>query len=215
MKPSKDRGILGKPRLNFADNEQLRRYYEGKYREGGYEDGWVKRGVNISELYHARRRQVALGFLRSAPDEIVLDAGCGKGTLAGTVAPTCREIHAIDIATNALDEEHRSISNLHFQQMNVETLNFADEFFDKVVCIETLEHVLNPQRALSEFYRVLKKGGRLVLTYPTINRTVVKRFIPWAQAGSFRAYQRVELWDAASESHGCWIRPRGRGGYLV
>ena len=169
-------GILGQRRLQFSDNRALAEYYEEKYRQGGYVGGCIAGGVNISQIYHRARHASALAFLDPQPGEIILDAGCGDGSLAARIAPLCQTVHAVDIAGNALDPCHREISNLRFQKMNIEALDFADAAFDKIVCVESLEHLLFPHQALTEFHRVLKPGGRLVLTYPTINRTIMHRF---------------------------------------
>lgn len=176
MSAPPNRKIHGERKLEFADEAELRRYYEDKYRTGGYEEGFVVQGLNLSALYHQRRRQVALAFLEVRPEHCVLDAGCGSGTLSLPIAAAgCREVHAVDIAANALDPAVAARHpNLRFQQMNVEALTFPDATFDRVVCMETLEHLLAPERALQEFSRVLKPGGRLVLTYPTVNRTLAK-----------------------------------------
>ncbi|HEX2853674.1 MAG TPA: class I SAM-dependent methyltransferase [Opitutaceae bacterium] len=169
-------GILGKPRLDFKNNEELGKYYEGKYREGGYEGGFILCGINVSELNHRARHASAFRLLAPQGIQRILDAGCGDGRLSAQIAPHCRDVHAIDIAPNAFDPRHAAgLANLKFQAMNVEHLAFEDEFFDQIVCVETLEHLLNPQLALREFERTLKPGGRLVITYPTINRTFIKK----------------------------------------
>lgn len=170
------RQIVHSPPLRFADNAALQRYYEEKYRSGGYEGGGVlQHGVDISAMYHARRQAAALRLLRPAADQTVLDAGCGNGSLAARLAPLVHEAHAVDIAANALDPRFTSIANLRFRPMNVEAMEFPDARFDGIVCVETLEHMLHPLRALQEFHRVLKPGGSAVITYPTINRTIVKQ----------------------------------------
>jgi 2-polyprenyl-3-methyl-5-hydroxy-6-metoxy-1,4-benzoquinol methylase len=174
MKRDQSAGILGRTRLQFRDNQELEDYYEEKYGRGGYEEGCVRFGVNISALYHAERHRAALRFLHPQSHETILDAGCGTGDLAAQIAPHCRTIHAIDIAGNALNPAHRAIANLQFAKMNAETLAFADGSFDQIVCVETLEHLLAPDRALAEFSRILKPAGRLILTYPTVNRTIVQ-----------------------------------------
>lgn len=176
MARSKYSGILNQPRLELRDNQELERYYEKKYSQGGYEGGGcVRFGINISEIYHRARHDTAIRFLTPRVDEVILDAGCGTGSLSAEIAPRCRRVEAVDIAGNALDERFRAIPNLGFQKMNVEDLTFPSDHFDQVVCVETLEHALHPEKALAAFYRVLKPGGRLVLTYPTINRTTVQR----------------------------------------
>lgn len=169
-------GIHGKERLEFKDNAELEKYYEDKYGHGGYEGGGcVIHGIPLSKLFHEARYRTALGFLQPEPGDVVLDAGCGDGGLSIQIAPRCRTVHAIDIAGNALRPEHQAIPNLKFQKMNVEALTFPDGFFDRIVSVETLEHVLSPEKAIAEFHRVLKPGGRLVLTYPTVNRTSMQR----------------------------------------
>ena len=169
-------GIHDKERLEFKDNGELEKYYEEKYSRGGYgEDGCVIHGVHLSRLFHEARHRSALAFLQPGPDDVILDAGCGDGGLAAQIAPRCRTVHAIDIAGNALDPVHGSIANLQFKKMNVEELTFADGFFDRIVSVETLEHLLDPRKAIAEFHRTLKPGGCLVLTYPTVNRTLMQR----------------------------------------
>ena len=170
------RQIVHRDQLRFENNEALQQYYEGKYREGGYEEaGFTLHGVDISRMFHERRQESALSFLGLQKSDLVLDAGCGNGSLSAQLAPMAGEVHAIDIAANALDPNFAAIPNLHFQAMNVESLTYPDSKFDAIVCVETLEHLLHPERAIAEFFRVLKSGGRLVLTYPTINRTLMKR----------------------------------------
>lgn len=173
--PEDRRGIHWKERLHFADNAELRAYYEEKYGTGGYDEGGaVVHGVDVSALYHARRKEAALRLLDLQPGDVALDAGCGRGELAAQMAARCREVQAIDIAANAFDPQYRALPNVRFQAMEVEQLAFPDGSFDKVVTVEMLEHLIAPERALAELRRVLKRDGRCIMTYPTINRTLVK-----------------------------------------
>jgi SAM-dependent methyltransferase len=49
---------------------------------------------------------------------------------------------------------------------DIESMSFPDASFDAVICLEVFEHVGNPFRAAAEIKRVLKPGGRLLLTTP-------------------------------------------------
>lgn len=49
---------------------------------------------------------------------------------------------------------------------DVNKLNFEDESFDSILCIEVLEYLTMPREAISEIYRVLKKEGTLILSVP-------------------------------------------------
>jgi SAM-dependent methyltransferase len=42
----------------------------------------------------------------------------------------------------------------------------ADDYFDAILCIAVLEHVVNPEEAVAELFRVLKSGGHLILEVP-------------------------------------------------
>ncbi len=49
---------------------------------------------------------------------------------------------------------------------DIQAMTFADESFDAVLCIEVMEHIANPFAAADEIFRVLRPGGRLLLTAP-------------------------------------------------
>ena len=50
-----------------------------------------------------------------------------------------------------------------------ENLPFSEGTFDTVLCSQMLEHVLDPRKCLEEIYRVLKSGGKLLVTVPQLN----------------------------------------------
>lgn len=49
---------------------------------------------------------------------------------------------------------------------DVNDLEFRDEMFDNIVCLEVFEYLTTPQKAISEIYRALKPGGMLILSCP-------------------------------------------------
>ncbi len=61
-------------------------------------------------------------------------------------------------------------------QNNIEHgTQFQTDFFDTVICADVIEHIVNIWMALSEIHRILKPGGRLILTTPNI--AVIRRRI--------------------------------------
>ena len=60
-----------------------------------------------------------------------------------------------------------------------------DASFDAILCSEVLEHVADPTRALDEFARLLKPGGKLILTAPFCSLT---HFAPYHYASGFNRY---------------------------
>ncbi len=166
----------GGDRLEFRNNDELRAYYEQKYASGGYDgDGYMVAGFNVSKAYHAARMASVLSAVSEIGPKKVLDAGCGDGELAIRLG-VCRDVTAVDIAERAFQDAKTRFPTINFRQMDVERLDFNDGSFDAVVSVETLEHVPHPVQALSEISRVVRKGGHLVLTYPLINHTLVRRW---------------------------------------
>lgn len=100
--------------------------------------------------------------------EQVLDAGCGAGHTALALAPGAAHVTAIDLAPTMLAQgrrlaQERGCLNVTFQAGDVEALTCADGAFDLVASRYSAHHWPHPLRALAEFRRVLRPGGRVLL----------------------------------------------------
>jgi SAM-dependent methyltransferase len=113
-----------------------------------------------------RRRRATLALLADLPPGRVLDAPCGDGALARELSAVGWRVCAADIAPPRLVPVE-GVGVLHLDLD--ERLPFADDAFDAVVSLEGIEHLLSPARCLAEFCRVLRPGGRLVVTTPNVN----------------------------------------------
>lgn len=101
--------------------------------------------------------------------ERVLDAGCGAGHTALAFAPHVAEVVAYDLTPTMLEQvqhlaSERGMQNVITREGDVEQLPFADGEFDLVVSRYSAHHWGNPAAALREFRRVLKPGGRFILS---------------------------------------------------
>lgn len=99
----------------------------------------------------------------------VLDLGCGAGGLTKAWQNSFENLKfsGIDVSKTAI--EMAKINNgqdIDFRVSGTEKLPYKDDSFAAVLCCEVLEHVNNPQKMLTEIYRVMQKGGRLYLTTP-------------------------------------------------
>jgi 2-polyprenyl-3-methyl-5-hydroxy-6-metoxy-1,4-benzoquinol methylase len=102
----------------------------------------------------------------------VLDAACGVGygslLLHGAGAAS---VTGVDIAEQAIDEATARAGRVaQFVRGDISALPFEDASFDLVVCFETIEHVVEQERALDELRRVLSPEGLLMVSSP--NRDV-------------------------------------------
>ncbi|KAI4169928.1 MAG: hypothetical protein LQ343_005309 [Gyalolechia ehrenbergii] len=99
----------------------------------------------------------------------VLDAGCGIGHVALHLAHKGLKVQAFDITENHVRWAQEEVKRQGMQHMvsvgwgDYHNLNgMADGSFDGVYTMETLFHSMDPARAVSEMYRVLKPGGHIV-----------------------------------------------------
>jgi len=95
----------------------------------------------------------------------ILEAGAGTGNTL--VYLKDKKVYCVDIDDVRLKQaEAKKGKNHVLMNASVENLPFKQKQFDTVLCINTLNFVGNDNKALSEFFRVLKKKGRLILHVP-------------------------------------------------
>ncbi len=106
--------------------------------------------------------------------KMVLDVGCGGGLLSEALAAAGAEVTGIDVTPEAL-----AVARLHlkesglavdYREITAEALAEAEpEHYDIITCMEMLEHVPEPASVIAACARLLRPGGRLLLS--TLNRT--------------------------------------------
>jgi 2-polyprenyl-6-hydroxyphenyl methylase/3-demethylubiquinone-9 3-methyltransferase len=136
----------------------------------------LKTGINPPRFGYFRdalTRQLGL-----QPEDLsVLDVGCGGGILSEEFAKLGCHVTGIDPSAPSLETARKHAANknltIDYRQANGESIPFAANTFDVVVCCDVLEHVDDLEKTLREAARVLKPGG--MLCYDTINRTAESR----------------------------------------
>ncbi len=134
----------------------------------GYYDEVFRRNAGIQSKWHHLkfahvRRQLPAGCRR------LLDIGCGPGTFIGTL-PAAMDCTGTDLANPQIDYANSEYGTPAHRFVCVKegALPFGDASFDAVTLIELIEHlpraVIEP--LLRDAMRVLKPGGKLVLTTP-------------------------------------------------
>ncbi|HET7567845.1 MAG TPA: methyltransferase domain-containing protein [Gaiellaceae bacterium] len=100
------------------------------------------------------------------PCESFLDAGCGDGRYFAALAGELPErVAGVDISERILETARlQAPAGAELRQANLESLPFPDSAFDLVLSTQVIEHVLDPPRAAAELARVLRPGGRLVIS---------------------------------------------------
>ena len=97
------------------------------------------------------------------PGERVLDIAAGTGTSSASIARSGATVVGVDISEGMLEEARRKHRDVEFVLGDAEKLPFHADEFDAVTISFGLRNVNQPKIALSEMYRVLKPGGRIVI----------------------------------------------------
>ncbi len=109
----------------------------------------------------------------------LLDIATGTGFLAFEFAKYVLEVIGIDFTEEmlAIAKQYKAdnqIKNVAFESADVESLPFEDNCFDLVSCRFAFHHFLRPEKAMSEMTRVLKHGGKLVISDITSSEDITK-----------------------------------------
>jgi len=101
-------------------------------------------------------------ILAEVQGERILDAGCGRGHLAGLIARA--DPGATVVGADLAPPEVQGLPNLSFVEGWLGRLPFADKSFDTVVCTHVLEHLPDLDGALADLRRIARQ--RLILVVP-------------------------------------------------
>ncbi len=127
----------------------------------------------INWLFWQRLRVVMNYVERSAPYQQVLDFGCGSGVLLPFLAKHSQSVLGLDVELLAFESMRKRINfpgNIEVRdatQTRLESLPAAS--FDLITALDVLEHVDDLSATLQNLVRLLKPGGRLVVSGPTEN----------------------------------------------
>jgi demethylmenaquinone methyltransferase/2-methoxy-6-polyprenyl-1,4-benzoquinol methylase len=98
--------------------------------------------------------------------ERILDIAAGTGTSSAALAHSGAHVVAADFSAGMIEvgkARHADNANIDFVQADATALPFKDNEFDAVTISFGLRNVVEPKKALAEFYRVTKPGGRVVI----------------------------------------------------
>jgi SAM-dependent methyltransferase len=149
-------------------------------------------------------------ILGVTPGDLVLDLGCGFGRHAYEFARRGARIVALDYGHDEVVQVRATLGAMGeageidlganpvaVVEGDALHLPFAEDTFDRVICSEVLEHLLDDERAMAELARVLKPGGTMAVTVPRFGPELVN----WALSeeyydtpgGHVRIYRRSTL----------------------
>lgn len=131
--------------------------------------------VYDSDKWRHLLRQVVDESIHTIPQSVVLDAGCGSN---------CHIVYPENVYLVGIDNCEEAIRrNTQVREAvigDLQTYSLPEERFDLITCIDVVEHLPFPERALENMWRALKPGGTLVIRAPYLYsvKGLVTKFTP-------------------------------------
>jgi ubiquinone/menaquinone biosynthesis C-methylase UbiE len=130
---------------------------------------FAKTAERIAALQDERAAELeakVVSFVAPAGDERALDSGSGAGALAFALAPHVREVVAVDLVPELLEQGRTRADrapNVTFVEGDATSLAFEPFSFDLAGCLRTLHHLARPELAVAELVRVTRPRGRVLV----------------------------------------------------
>jgi methionine biosynthesis protein MetW len=148
-------------------------YGHGATAKGSADKTLLDRLYVVFQKYELHREDAVAALIE--PCDRLLDLGCGDGSFLFKIKHRARELHGIDISSTRIAEAIKKRDEVHtrpdiiFKSVDIDnTLPYDDDFFDKITCIATFEHIYDPYSVIKEVNRILKRSGVLIIEVPNI-----------------------------------------------
>ncbi|MHB9034198.1 MAG: class I SAM-dependent methyltransferase [Anaerolineae bacterium] len=135
------------------DNAEIKRAYDEIY---------ATKGLQNNPGYYSW----ALGKLKPVAGKTLLDIACGMGDLLFLARQQGLMCFGLDISSVAVQKAQHRVPDAQINQGSAEKLTYADETFDYVTILGSLEHLSDPGAGLLEIRRVLKWWGNALILVP-------------------------------------------------
>lgn len=142
---------------------------------------------------------------RINPDRLI-DIGCGPGAFLEEVSKKFPDIqlNALDLSEEMIEKTRSRLpQNAIVTIGDSENMPLDDEQYKVVTCNLSLHHYPHPQKAVNEMYRILQKGGYLILNdLDCISpiRNVTNYFFPKMKTGDVKMYKKEEILKLVNEA---------------
>lgn len=130
---------------------------------------------DVTDNYVFQRSKLAYVEAAKRVEGHILEIGTGTGYGVDIIAPHAERYVTIDKCRSV--ELGQMPSNVEFLQCAVPPLPFEDASFDYVVSFQVIEHIKRDKEFVKEVYRVLKPGGKFIVSTPNAPMSLTRN--PW------------------------------------
>jgi 2-polyprenyl-3-methyl-5-hydroxy-6-metoxy-1,4-benzoquinol methylase len=190
--------------MSLSDRQENLEYYANLRATA---DGSISDYIGYSE---PSLKRVVLRTALSLPGQDVVELGCGPNPVTlFALAARGRNVTAVELSAdfcrNASQLAERHDLPIRFVNAPADSTTLESEAFDLVLMTEVLEHVPDEHAALAEVHRIMRPGGRLLISVPNAE-SLVQRYFAWRNGFTedepqhLREYSVRRLEDAVREA---------------
>jgi len=143
--------------FSLKTSEEIGKWYDNKYKEMG--DGWFTPKEDIIDHLNNIHEFIYIN------DKKLLDIGFGAGHFL-EVAQDVMDSYGIELSKEGLEKAKKRAFKSKLSLDNIEKTSFDNNFFDVIISIGTLEHVIDIPKALKEINRIINQTGILYIYAP-------------------------------------------------
>ena len=166
-------------------------------------DHWILDETNIWTVMHHAYVARVVDLVRESGAKTVVEVGCGDGWNCGQLASAGFDVVGVDWSQNGVDHATRLVPDAQFFCGDVKSPAFKKQFkdpFDAAIFVEVIEHIPPAEcaQALRNIRDVVRPGGRIVLTTPSVN-------FPNTNPSHYRHFTKEMLEELVAETEGLKI----------
>ena len=137
-------------------------------------------------MWHLGKLRATLGLLKNhghidGKNVKLLDTGCASGWFISEINSRHPnfECFGVDVHKKAIEYGKKTYPQISFFHADAHRLPFPQNFFDIVVCMEVLEHVVDPQKIMEEIKRTAKPNGMIIVSMDSGNLLFALAWSVW------------------------------------
>jgi 2-polyprenyl-3-methyl-5-hydroxy-6-metoxy-1,4-benzoquinol methylase len=169
-------------------------------------DDYYDRSPAVIRWIEGQRLKIIREMVAEDPNHQILEIGSGGGHVLRMFKRA--KLTAVDVSDVFLASAKKNLAgyDVEFIKGEIDKLSLPAEKFDRIICTEVLEHTQDPEAILREIARLLRPGGRAVITVPNdplINglKTIVRRTpVGWVLRGKIEwggDIYHIHVWKPA------------------
>lgn len=131
-----------------------------------YEELYSYKKPLLSDFSGYERNLVLTRIYRKGNNKKILDLGAGNGSVSQFFCLKGYKVYGLEWTSSGVEELVKM--SVEATQENIENVpyDYPDDYFDEVFWGDNIEHLIFPEKVVNEIFRILKPGGRLVLSTP-------------------------------------------------